>query len=325
MNIDVRTSNSSRDLREAIFTRVSSIAEQSSDGDELLRRLADEFLTEFHAALVAVERSDWPQPVMVVGQRRTAMDVPRDEIKRLLKRAGVGPAASTVREETSGSTWRALHVEVTPQPDRLAMLLVYQPENQPNASQQVGDLKRLNFYSQGIRERISKSKVSTKPTTIPIRPTEFSAAATEQRNLQSHDLSILHRSLSLDETAYRIVNETRRWTQVDRVSLVLPKRKRAQVIAVSGVEKVDRRAATVRYLERLTDAVSVFEKPILLPSAEPQADAVVEPLNEYLDTSQSTQILYLPLTSEDLSRQSLEDMPDEEEKRLAGLNGSALI
>lgn len=56
-------------------------------------------------------------------------------------------------------------------------------------------------------------------------------------------------------TAYAIANEGRRIVGCERVSLVLWKRGRCEVLAVSGLDSLDRRAAQVKRLAELTRCV----------------------------------------------------------------------
>ena len=57
---------------------------------------------------------------------------------------------------------------------------------------------------------------------------------------------VVHRSLDSRATCYAIVNESRRLIRSDRVSITLRRGKRQKVVAVSGLDSIDRRADEVR-------------------------------------------------------------------------------
>lgn len=109
-------------------------------------------------------------------------------------------------------------------------------------------------------------------------------------------VAALHRSLDLRETAYAIVNEGRRLIGCDRVSLVIQSGGRCHVEAVSGLDTIDRRAAELRRLARLAEAVLRTEEPLWNEDGCAEAPPQIErPLQEYLDGSQSRLIAVLPL------------------------------
>ena len=83
-------------------------------------------------------------------------------------------------------------------------------------------------------------------------------------------LAHIHRSLSLDETCFAITNETRLWSNWDRVSILLYEGSRWAVKSVSGVDVLDPRSTTVTTLERTAARLSLEHLPVVSTSAEPQ-------------------------------------------------------
>jgi multidrug efflux pump subunit AcrA (membrane-fusion protein) len=107
----------------------------------------------------------------------------------------------------------------------------------------------------------------------------------------------VHRSLELMPTAYAIANEGRRIVGCERVSLVLWKRGRCEVLAVSGLDSLDRRAAQVKRLAELTRCVLKAREPFwhthTTADVPPQIEAA---LNAYLDQSHARLLGVIPLT-----------------------------
>ncbi|WP_254509921.1 efflux RND transporter periplasmic adaptor subunit [Anatilimnocola floriformis] len=107
----------------------------------------------------------------------------------------------------------------------------------------------------------------------------------------------VHRSLELMPTAYAIANEGRRIVGCERVSLVLWKNGRCEVLAVSGLDSLDRRAAQVKRLAELTRCVLKAREPFWHTHASgdvpPQIEAA---LQAYLDQSHARLLGVVPLT-----------------------------
>lgn len=107
----------------------------------------------------------------------------------------------------------------------------------------------------------------------------------------------VHRSLELMPTAYAIANEGRRIAGCDRVSLVLWKHGRCEVLAVSGLDSLDRRALQVKRLAELTRCVLKAREPLwhthTSGDVPPQIEAA---LQAYLDQSHARLLGVIPLT-----------------------------
>ena len=70
----------------------------------------------------------------------------------------------------------------------------------------------------------------------------------------------MHGRLQPLETAYAIANDGRTWIGCDRVSVAQLRGGRAGLLAVSGVDMIDPRAAEVLKLERLAAAVAASDE-----------------------------------------------------------------
>ncbi|QDU31168.1 HlyD family secretion protein [Anatilimnocola aggregata] len=107
----------------------------------------------------------------------------------------------------------------------------------------------------------------------------------------------IHRSLELLPTAYAIVNEGRRIAGCDRVSLILWKQGRCEVLAISGLDSLDRRAVQVKRLAELTRCVLKAREPLLYThdsrDTPPQIEAA---LQGYLDQAHARLLGVIPLT-----------------------------
>lgn len=105
-----------------------------------------------------------------------------------------------------------------------------------------------------------------------------------------------HSDLDLKHTAYTIANDGRALIGADRVSIAWKHGRHVRLIATSGVDAVDRRAASVKLLERLTEAVLAVDEPLFHPGASgllpPQLE---QALDAYLDESHARGVAILPL------------------------------
>ena len=106
----------------------------------------------------------------------------------------------------------------------------------------------------------------------------------------------VHRGLNVQQIAYTIVNESRRLVRCDRVSLTLRHGGKQQVVAVSGLDTLDRRAEEVKLLGQLATAVVAGKRPLWfvgeVGDVPPQID---EPLQQFVDQSHATMVAVVPL------------------------------
>jgi len=106
----------------------------------------------------------------------------------------------------------------------------------------------------------------------------------------------VHGSLNLTATAYRVANEGRRFAGCDRVSVAIVRGSKCRLLAISGVDSPNRRANTVRQLERLSKAVTTVDEPLWYAGAADDLPPEIEdPLNAYVDESHTRALVVLPL------------------------------
>ncbi|MGH7128189.1 MAG: GAF domain-containing protein, partial [Planctomycetaceae bacterium] len=119
----------------------------------------------------------------------------------------------------------------------------------------------------------------------------------------------VHASPDVEGTVYAIANDGRTLSGCDRVSVLVRRSSRYRTAAVSGVERVERRANAVRALERLCAAVLSAKEPLWYSGGNdglpPQ---IAEPLHAYLDESHARSVAVLPLESRDETHQRRADV-----------------
>ncbi len=106
----------------------------------------------------------------------------------------------------------------------------------------------------------------------------------------------VHRGLNVQQIAYTIANESRRLVRCDRVSVTLRHGSKQRVVAVSGLDTLDRRAEEVKLLGQLATAVVAGKRPLWfggeVGDVPPQID---EPLQQFVDQSHATMVAVVPL------------------------------
>ena len=106
----------------------------------------------------------------------------------------------------------------------------------------------------------------------------------------------LHGSLDLTAVAFVAVNELRRLLECDRVTLVWREAAAPRVLAVSGQETVDRRAAVIRALEALCASAARYDEPIWqLESADDLPPEIQAALDEVLHLDSARGVIVWPL------------------------------
>lgn len=119
---------------------------------------------------------------------------------------------------------------------------------------------------------------------------------------------IVHSSLDPEQVAFHIANEGRRIIGSDRLALSLNHGTRQQVVAVSGLDSIERRAAEVRRLSELATMVARGREPLWYHDPDqPLAPQIEKALQLYLDQSHGRAIAVLPLSG--TSRQKAANKP----------------
>lgn len=106
----------------------------------------------------------------------------------------------------------------------------------------------------------------------------------------------VHESLDPIATAYTLANEGRRIIGCDRVGVLVKRRGRMRLEAVSGQESIERRATAVQTLETLVRVVAKAGDPLWHPDASRELPPQIEEeLEIYIDESHATMIAIIPL------------------------------
>ena len=106
----------------------------------------------------------------------------------------------------------------------------------------------------------------------------------------------VHRSLDLKRTAAAVANETCRLVDCDRVAVLRYRHRKAETLAVSGQDFLDRRASLVRRLEALAAAVAAAGESLTAPDDEnARAPQVEAPLQAYLEEAHCRSLSATPL------------------------------
>jgi len=106
----------------------------------------------------------------------------------------------------------------------------------------------------------------------------------------------VHESLDPVATAFVLANEARRIIGCDRVSVLVRRRRKLRLEAVSGQESVERRASAVQAIEALVRVVATAGDPLWHPdSARELPPQIEEELEHYIDESHATALAIIPL------------------------------
>lgn len=107
---------------------------------------------------------------------------------------------------------------------------------------------------------------------------------------------LAHRSLDFQTTAFTIANEAVRAVGCDRVTVLTRSGNRCRVVAVSGVDTVQRRAAPIRAVEALATAVARSREPLWYATdSESLPPHLEQCLQQHLDASHVRAAAIVPL------------------------------
>jgi len=106
----------------------------------------------------------------------------------------------------------------------------------------------------------------------------------------------VHESLDPVATAFVLANEARRIIGCDRVSVLVRRRRRLRLEAVSGQESVERRATIVQAIEALSRVVARAREPLWHPDPGRELPPQIEEeLEQFIDESHATALAVIPL------------------------------
>jgi len=106
---------------------------------------------------------------------------------------------------------------------------------------------------------------------------------------------VVHESLDPIATAFVLANEARRIIGCDRVSVLVRRRRKLRLEAVSGQESVERRASAVQAIEALVRVVATAGDPLWHPDpARELPPQIEEELEHYIDESHAAALAIIP-------------------------------
>jgi len=106
----------------------------------------------------------------------------------------------------------------------------------------------------------------------------------------------VHETLDPIATAFVLANEARRIIGCDRVSVLVMRRRKMRLEAVSGQESIERRASAVQSIEALVRVVAKAGEPLWHPDPTRELPPQIEEeLEHYLDESHATALAIIPL------------------------------
>ncbi len=108
-------------------------------------------------------------------------------------------------------------------------------------------------------------------------------------------LDALWSDLDLAKVAYTIANDGRTLLGCDRVTVMVPDRRGMRMIAMSGVEQVNRNADSVREATQLAELIAQTGDVWCWPEDESWTAEMDETVQRYLDLAHATQIQCIPL------------------------------
>jgi multidrug efflux pump subunit AcrA (membrane-fusion protein) len=135
-------------------------------------------------------------------------------------------------------------------------------------------------------------------------------------------LRSIHASLDVRQASYSIVNEGRRLIGCDRVSLAVQEGGTLRVVAVSGLDTIDRRATEVRHLGSLSQVVAKTQEPLWHTAGSgEEAPQIEEYLQPYIDASHARLVAVLPLLAAPSGSKTIgeQETPGTSLKKLVGV------
>ena len=300
----------------------------SQSHDEFVRRVVHQIQNEFDAGIVAVDFGESNQPCMLITDETLGQQVSRRAIHEALAVAAKTPTACDVALNEPGDgtesianslSTRGYRVELQASPDRLAIVIVHKLDDQPDAGKQLATLKLLSQYVEAmpvqknaigdndsnLEDKTGQSPADQATTNqdseklvaeqIPLEDAPASTAITAFHQSIRH----LHRDLQLSPTAYRVANESQNHLNCDRVSVLLVRRGKLVMHAISGVTTINRQSNAVQCSEAFARAATILDRPMLLPCGSDLPPQVQGPLDNYLDETGITTVILLPLFSPD--------------------------
>ncbi len=209
-------------------------------------------------------------------------------IRLQFQRSGGSSNATTIRL-ADGRGARSLQVAVGEGAAAVGIGIVHIPDRTPNQMAQLEQLRSLAAASEIVYRTIHSLGETQLSTAIS---SGFSGDTSRLR------LREFHRSLDTNETAIAVASESAWLVDCDRVCVLLREHGRFRLIAVTGVDVIDRRGNESKRLEVLSNSAIALQRPLVYPSSEELPPQVDFPLGEYLDQSLVQSGVLIPIVPE---------------------------
>ena len=148
----------------------------------------------------------------------------------------------------------------------------------------------------------------------------------EEHGNRDQSLALLQRfqhTADLRQTAFAIANEGRRFVGADRLSIVIQRGKTWQLLAASGVDRIETRADAAKQLQLLAKAVAAWGEPLEYADAASHEATELPPelmglAEQHVDQSQARQLVAVPFELVDRSNA-------EKQSRMPGRDAAVVI
>ncbi|WP_436715695.1 HlyD family efflux transporter periplasmic adaptor subunit [Roseiconus lacunae] len=189
--------------------------------------------------------------------------------------------------DSRGLLWIAAPCRIDDQTDAVVEVLQYAGLG---TDAQLGHERLLSIVGQLTEAFAQRSKAREQDASLSMR---------QQREAFLREI---HRSVDLNETVFRIVNEGRLLIGCDRLSLAVYRRNRLRVIAISGIDVIDRNSPLVATMARLLDAVGRSRHWLRYrASTDSLPPQLQEPIESYINQSNTEAFDAVPLIRDQAS------------------------
>jgi multidrug efflux pump subunit AcrA (membrane-fusion protein) len=299
MSTDVPDLNAAQRELQRLFHEAQELAGQDLDESaffaQLLTRLLPSLATRSGAAWI--RDRDRLRPACVAGWDEVGLagDATKsDWHDKLLARCLAGGEALVCSVDddvgskngngaTHGGEWSVLMAPIALRDDVQGIIEVFQPADVPQQVRQ-NQLTLVRRYAAIAADYLLARRLAA-----------ASAAEQAWRRWEEHAYRVGQR-LELRSTAAAIANESRHLAGCDRASVVVRRGGGYRLVAASGLEEIDRRAAAVTALQRLAAAVCAIREPLYYDAqASEQSTAADDELKACLELTHAKTLVVLPL------------------------------
>ena len=247
---------------------------------ELLEQVAP-LVREYFGVWMAIATMPHREQLTVIDAQDSASMVDPELLRIQMLRSGQSPTATTIRL-ADGTGVRALQVAFGEGDSAVGIGMVHAPEHAPDAITQVQQLKLLAVASEMVFNAMHaiKDVPTSFATAAPLNAISTTASDGSRVRLRE-----FHRSLKLADTAYAIAAESAWMVDCDRVCLLVRQGVDYRLMAVTGVDVIDRRGNESSTLEQFAKCCVALRQPLVYPSTEELPPQVEMPMGSYLDQS----------------------------------------